>query len=92
MKYERKFDRRAEGGHSVSRASVAMLLTGHEHDGEAVMPFGTDGLNRRCADALRPRQHLIEPAYSLDIRIVTLGVNHAAVADDIVDDDQAARP
>jgi len=67
-------------------------LTRHQQDREAVISLGANRLERRCANALLAGEQLIEAANALDIRIVTLSVEDAAIADDIVDDNEAAKP
>ena len=93
MKDECKIDRYAEecrhgspGGRMTTKVRAA-TLNGHEHDRETIVALGSDGLDRRGADAGLGGEQLIEPAYPLDIGIMACGIDYPAVAHDIIDDD-----
>src|SRR6266700_8410946 len=71
------------GSATVSVAPVG----GDEGDGEAIMPFAADGLDRRGAYARLRGQQFVEAAHALDVRIAARGVGHRAFAHDVIGDD-----
>ena len=75
--------RRAETATEVKAAT----LNGHQHDGETIVALGSDGLDRRGADAGLGCEHFIEAAYPLDIWIGACGIDYPAVAYNVIDDD-----
>ncbi len=93
MKDECKIDRRGkdgrhgpQGGRMATEVRAA-TLTGHENDRETIVPLGSDGLDRRRADAGLSGEQFIEAAYPLDIRIKACAIDYPAVAYNVIDDD-----
>src|SRR5450631_835920 len=74
------------------RIVAALNAACHEGDGEPVVALGSNGLDRRGADARLHRQHVIEAAYPHDVGIVAGAIDHPSVAHYIIDDDHAAPP
>ena len=68
------------------------LHRGHEHDSKAVVAFAADCLNRGSANAWLGRQPFVQTTNALHIGVATIGVDHRTVANDIVHDNQTARP
>ncbi len=59
-------------------------------DRKAVVSFAAHSLDRRSAEAWLRGKLFVEATHSLDIRIVTSGINHCSVTHNIIGDDQAA--
>src|SRR5256885_8976789 len=63
----------------------------HHRNREAIVAFDPDGLQSGHRHARLSGEKLIQAAYAQDARILGCRVEHRALADDIVDDDQAPR-
>src|SRR5713101_8914990 len=73
-----------------AQALVASLVSGDEGNGEAIIAFAADRLDRRGAYARFRGQQFVEAAHALDVGIAARGVGHRAFAHDVIGDDQAA--
>src|SRR6266851_3080819 len=73
-----------------AQASVALPVSSDEGNGEAIIPFAADRLDRRRAYARLRGQQFVEAAHALDVGIAARGVGHRAFAHDVIGDDQAA--
>src|SRR4051812_7685347 len=74
-----------------NRASAPRTSASNDQrEREAVVPLATYCLDRRGADARLGREHLVETAYPLDPGVIAVGIDHLPLADDVIDDDQAA--
>src|SRR5262245_5980209 len=69
---------------------LPLRMADDDGDGEAVPSLAADGLDRRRADARLGGQQLEPLPRSPHDEIVAVSVDHGAVADDVVHDDQAA--
>src|SRR5258708_28336894 len=72
------------------RSARWLPVSSDEGNGEAIIPFAADRLDRRGADARLRGQQFVEAAHALDVRIAARGVGHRAFAHDVIGDDQAA--
>src|ERR1700704_6090802 len=79
---------------SPYRSSSSPLFIGEEdaHDCEAIVALDTNGLDRSPAQGCIPSYHFEETPDSLNIRVVALRINHAAITDHVIHDDNASRP
>jgi hypothetical protein len=62
----------------------------NESEREADISFATHSLDRRGADARLGREQFAERADPMDSGVGAVGIDHHALADNVIDDDQAA--
>src|SRR4051794_3671296 len=62
----------------------------HQRDRKAVVALAANRLQRGGANARLSGQHLVQATHALDAGILAGGVDDFAIADDVVDDDNAA--
>ena len=67
-------------------------LCGNKHDRESVVSLGANCLNRGCGDARFVGDHLVELADSLDARVRAIHVDHPAIANHVIANDNTDTP
>src|SRR5260221_5214457 len=83
----------SRGWGSLNSRNFLFLETSstNQRNRKPVVTFASDGLDYRRIQTRFRREHLVELAHSLHIRIIAGGVNDRSLPDQVVGDDYGAR-